>query len=210
MRWNGETVCILASGPSLTKEDAKFARFNAQRVVTVNESWKMCPAGWPCDVLYGADSNWWLHAGPSPSRQPHAARECWTQDHQWNSPPPPWLHVIPSRAGIGMPGEEDGKPYIYTGSNSSFQAMGLAVLWGARRIVFLGLDLKVGGNGQNHWHADYVAPVRNVTGSYKIFRDAFNKAAPMLAERGVTVLNASRDTALECFPRVSLAEALSQ
>lgn len=197
MRWTGLTVCVVASGPSLTREDCVYAREHADRVIAVNESWRMVPEA---DVLYAADWDWWFHR--SPGNRFNGER--WTQ-HSHRRNDVPGLSVIESRGGNGV--APPGSDFIYTGSNSGFQAMGLAVVWGARRVVFLGLDLSTTG-GASHWHGDHVQPLRNNPLTLAHFVRAFKHAAPLLADLGVDVVNASRVTALEAFPRMTIQEAL--
>lgn len=199
MRWRGQTVCILASGPSLTLVDAYHAHARA-RTIVINDTWRMVP---DADVLYGADRHWWTNRAPSARA---FTGERWTQDKGWSGKTPPDLRVVRSEAGDKLAPE--GSDFVYTGSNSSFQALGLAVMWGASRVVFLGLDLKATDGKPNHWHPNYEDPVRNVRNVYPRFIKAFETVAPALAARGVDVVNCSRETALTCFPRATIQEAL--
>lgn len=180
-------------------EDAEHARRHLDKVITVNESWRMCSGA---DVCYGADSAWWLNRGPTPDK---FAGERWTQDHQWSVPKPPGMQTMPSKPGsdIAPPGSD----FIYTGHNSAFQALGLAVAWGASCVVFLGLDLSPAPTGENHWHDDHPEPLVNSVAAYPVFMRAFNKAAPTLESMGVRVVNASRRTALTAFPQMTIEEA---
>lgn len=201
MRWRGETVCVLASGPSLLRSDVDAARAAAARVIAVNESWRMCPTA---DIVYGADCAWWTHCAPPAS----LAAERWTQPVAWEAKDlnASGLNVIPSKSGCDI--APPGADHIFQGHNSAFQAMALAVIWGASKVVFLGLDLGA-SEGRNHWHDDYPEPLSNNSHDqkYEIFRRAFRHAAPQLQALGVTVLNASRRTTLDCFPQCSISEA---
>ena len=202
MRWRGETVVVMASGPSLTAADATYAREHARRVIVINETWRLCPSA---DVLYGADHTWWAHRAPPPEA---FLGERWTQQAQWPHPGPPApLQVMQSKPGhrISPPGAN----VIETGSNSAYQGAGLAVVWGASRVVFLGLDLCAPDGEPNHWHGDHAPPCVNSRVAYPGFIKAFTAAAPRFAEHGVTVVNASRRTALTCFPRMTIQEALN-
>ena len=202
MRWRGQSVCIIASGPSLTREDAAYARRHADRVITVNESWRMCP---DADAVYGADTLWWQHRAPPLDE---FKGERWTQQSQWKTPFPPGVQCFQSKPGTAI--APPGSGFVYTGHNSSFQALGLAVAWGAEYVVFLGLDLSALPDGTNHWHGDHVQPLVNSLTAYPTFIKAFTKAAPVLAELGVYVVNASRRTALEAFPRMTPEEAFAE
>lgn len=92
------------------------------------------------------------------------------------------------------------------GGNSGAGAVSLAAHFGARRIILLGYDCKYGANGARHWHGDHPAELRNATSLPK-WRGQFSEIAGHLV--GVEVVNATRDTALTVWPRVSLEEALA-
>lgn len=95
--------------------------------------------------------------------------------------------------------------HLAHGGNGGYQALNLAALTGAERIVLLGYDLKFKGGRQN-WHADHKVktPPRYVAQ----WIPAFGRIAAELARDGVQVFNASEETALACFPRVPIAELL--
>lgn len=90
--------------------------------------------------------------------------------------------------------------------NSGAGAIGLAARLGARRIVLLGYDAQF-TDGRAHWHGDHPAGLGNA-GSVGQWPKQFRDLARTLI--GVEVVNASRRTALECFPRVSLEDALQE
>lgn len=200
-RWQGRTVAILASGPSLSQSEADLLRSRLP-VVAVNDAYRVAP--W-ADLLYAADADWWEHHGYAAD----FAGERWTQ-HQgrenWHRrATEAGLHVIRSRSGNGVsvdPGE------IYTGSNSSFQALNLAVQAGATRVLFLGLDLSRPG-GKSHFFGDHPGQL-NRASPYHTFRRAFEQAAPALEGLGVEVINCSSQSALRCFPHMTVEEALCE
>lgn len=88
--------------------------------------------------------------------------------------------------------------------NSGAGALMLAVRRGADRVVLVGYDCQYAGP-RRHWHADHRRPLGNA-GSMPKWADQFRAMRPHLL--GVEVVNATRQTALDCFPRVSLEEAL--
>ena len=200
-RWKGETVCIAASGPSLVPADVGQALDAGCKVIVINETWRASPAA---HVLYAADYAWWA------SRAPPAGEfkgERWTTPKNWTTKHAALLkslHQVETKGGCDIV----RAPPICTGSNSSFQALSLAVLWGAKRVVFTGLDMKCGPGGEDHWHGvhEELTSPRRALGT---FAKAFERASPQLVARGVEVINASRDTALTCFPRASMREALT-
>lgn len=96
---------------------------------------------------------------------------------------------------------------IYTGKNSGFQALHAAVLFGASRVVLLGFDFQA-TNRRSHWHGDHPPGLSNSRRRYGAWVEAMKPLAHDLERLGIEVLNCSRETALSCFRRVELQEAL--
>jgi hypothetical protein len=93
---------------------------------------------------------------------------------------------------------------VREGGNSGFQAVGLALLFGCERVTLLGFDMQF-SKGRRHWHADH-AKNNPIAKSFPGWIASFNELSRMTSIR---IENASRETAIKCFPRVDLEEALS-
>lgn len=95
---------------------------------------------------------------------------------------------------------------IMQGGNSGFQAVGLALLFGAARITLLGFDMQFAPDGKKHWHGDHAGKLHNPKrNNFQFWLQHFNLLA---AQSPIPIINATRTTALTCFPRVDLDEAL--
>lgn len=191
--WPESTVVCIASGPSLTPEDVDACRGRA-RVIAINDSHRLAP--W-ADCLYACDGRWWDHYKGVPEFKCLKFGLTVKKD-KW-----PGVTRLPhvGPEGINPKG-------ICDGSNSGYQAVQLAVHLGAVRIVLLGYDMKPGVNGRDHWFGKHPVGVRSHQSPYESFRNYFKALAPQLRALGVDVVNCSRETALTCFPRQPLAEAL--
>jgi hypothetical protein len=88
--------------------------------------------------------------------------------------------------------------------NSGAGAIALGAHLGARRIVLLGYDCQKTG-GRAHWHADHPGGLGNA-GTVGHWPALFRTLAREL--QGVDVINCSRATALDAFPRRALEEVL--
>lgn len=184
--WVGDTVVCLASGPSLTPADVDFVRGKA-RVIAVNNNYQLAP--W-ADVLYAHDRRWWQwhHGAPTfhglkigIQRVPRYA-----DLHYLKLGPPTGLSRDP---GI-----------VHHGRNSGYQAINVAVHFGVARIVLLGYDMHRTWD-RAHWHRDHPIPTPDL---YRGFRRNYETLVEPLRAAGVEVINATRDTALTCFPRAPL------
>jgi hypothetical protein len=150
------------------------------------------------DVLYACDGDWWdRYIGDVLLR---FKGELWTQD-------------VPASSKYGLnridgdKAEGLGKNKVHYGSNSGYQAINLAYLFGAKKIILLGFDMKRGENKKSHWHGEHPGCL-NKEMPIKTWLKNFPKLAEDLKIEGVEVINATRDTALECFNKVNLEEAL--
>jgi hypothetical protein len=177
-----KTAFCIASGPSLRKEDVDLCQ-NRGEVIVVNDCYKLAP--W-ADVLYACDYDWWqAHDG---AKGFEGEKMTWSAE---------------ANEKMGIPRVE----FEYTGGNSGFQALLLAVKRGAKRVFLLGYDMKRGADGKSHWFGDHPGAL-NRGSNYKDWCDNFARWAPKLEEMGVEVINCSRDSALTCFPKMSLEDAI--
>lgn len=96
------------------------------------------------------------------------------------------------------------------GGNSGFQALNLALQWGARRIIFVGLDMvetpRIHWYGRNNW------PMANNPDrtNFKRWIANFDRIAPTLQRIGADVVNASPNSAVKAFRKASIEQALSE
>lgn len=211
-------VCI-ASGPSLTADDCqRVGRWKAQAptpesrvVVVVNEAWRPC-AGF-ADHLYAADGKWWRHI----TRAGITCRD----EVQQQFPGRLWTCDIAAARDFGLelvgirdePGLNTEAGVVNTGgsnggSNGGMQAVNLAWHLGADRIVLLGYDMQMQGD-RPHFHGKHVNKLGDPTPS--LMRRWAQAAAPVardLIELGVEIVNCSRESAAQGWPRLALEDVL--
>lgn len=199
-RWPDATIVCVATGPSLTAEDVTFCRGKAP-VIVVNDAYRLAP--W-ADALVANDYSWWLHHEGVPGFRGDkwgVLHPTWTQPERW--PDVRQLRIT------GSEGLETDPSAIRTGKNSGYTAVNVAIHYGARRVILLGYDMGAPKNGPQHFFGDHRwAPGQR--SPYHTFIDLFHSMRADLERLGVEVVNASRQTALTCFPRVALADALER
>ncbi len=194
--WSRHTVVILASGPSLTDDQTAYVRqTDNTRVIAVNTSFRKAP--W-ADVVYAGDHLWWKIHIAEIKKVSRAA--LWTCDSgsadRWK------INRVRAANKEGL-----GLGAVHMGGNSGYAAINLAFLWGARKIVLLGFDMKPGEGGQKHWHLDHPEPLTQ----RQLFDEwihKFKKMAEDLKARGVLVVNCTPDSALPWFPLAALGDTL--
>lgn len=91
-------------------------------------------------------------------------------------------------------------------SNSGYQAINLALRFGARLILLLGFDMKCANDRKSHFFGQHKRYER--AHPYGAWRCNFKGLALRMAEAGVVVFNCTPGSALTCFPRMELADAL--
>ena len=194
-----KTYALIGGGPSLTRHDVDMVKQQHDRgrcgVIAINDAYRLAP--W-ADALYACDQKWWAwHDGvPSfagPKYGMGSALEPITQ---------PGVTVMKNTGPCGLELEPGG---LRAGSNSGYQALNLAVQWGAGLILLLGFDMCTDA-GRTHWFGDHPDGAPQ---PFEAMRRAFDTLVEPLAALNIAVLNCSRRTALGAFPVVPLADALS-
>lgn len=196
--WAGRTVVIAASGPSLTPEQIAEASASSAVRVVINTTYKSFPSA---DLLYACDGTWWDAYQGAPDF-PGAK---WSQD----GPASERYGLRRVRAAVGQAFSLD-PTRIGTGANSGFQAVNIAVLAGAARVLLIGFDMGL-DQGRTHHHGDHPGGLNNPNEAQaERWRSAFEDAAETLrrANHPVEIVNCSRRTALSCFPRGELSACL--
>ena len=148
-------------------------------MIVVNTSFRAAP--W-ADVLYAMDRAWWTQYGAEAAVRFQGEK------------------VAPINAMRGVTRSRVA-PY----RNSGAQAIAYAVQRGAQRIVLLGYDCQYGPNGERHWHGNHPKGLGNA-GTVQAWHQHFSDIAR--AHAAIKIINCSRSTALECFPRAALEEVL--
>ncbi len=205
----GQTVAILASGPSQSQEQCDAAIGAGWTCIAINETWRIARRA---AILYGCDWQWWRARAPSaeewkgqritgtvPMRKHGPA---FHKDMQWQCE---LLNYIPVMAGYSRI-RWDG-PTLGAGSNSAFQAVNLAVRCGAKRIILTGVDCR---SPNAHWHEPHSHPMANVQRDSTIaaWIRAWKFAAVDFKERGIKCIDCSPKSALTCFQKMSIEEAV--
>lgn len=194
-RWSW---CIVAAtGPSLTPPVA--ARCAGHPLVAVNDAYRLFPAA---DVLYACDPDWWeLHQGC-----PGFIGEKWTSHESVHNEKLGiarqfGLHLVAGRDGEGFSLDPSA---IHYGSNSGYQAINLALLMGARRILLVGFDMH--SRGGRHFFGDHPEPLSNWM-QFESLVPTFRRAARLLPPT-IEIINCTPGSALDCFSILPLEEAL--
>ena len=186
--WEGQTVAILASGPSMSQSVADKVRHLP--CITVNTTYKLAP--WAA-VIYAHDAAWWrLHADALALPGLKVGGE-----------PVPGVLTLKK---TGVMGFDPNPSCMRVGGNSGYQALHLAIQAGASRILLLGYDMTGG-----HWHGQHPAQLGNpAEGAYQRWLPRFDTLIPAIEDRYVDVVNCTPGSKLTCFRMMPLESALAR
>ena len=186
---------IVATGPSLTLEDLltvqEFQRSGFAKVCLINDAFAFYP-GNP-DMLFAADHTWW-------ERNAHLLDSI-GGEFVTSSIKTAFRYQL-THAGRVAIGSDYQKGCTIAAMTSGLQALGYLAKF-SNVIILLGFDCKaqLGGNrafGQRQKPTE-------VPHSYQAWINEFNQYAKSRNDMwSPLVLNATRDSALHCFPKTSL------
>jgi hypothetical protein len=205
--WRRTVVC--GTGPSFSADQAAsisaVQRGGLCKVIVVNDAWERVPTA---DTLYAADAAWWkarrTAQGPRNFDRVRMAGfrgELLTQARRTADE----LSLAYIR-GYDDPGLTKRPDCINNGKNGSYQAINIAYLRGAKHIILVGVDMQRTGGAQ-HFFGDHPPGLVNSIP----FAECLPRFALLAAEceaAGVCVVNGSAETALRCFRRARLTDAL--
>ncbi len=192
--WEGETVFVIASGPSVNKEIC--ATVKGRRTIVVNNSYLVAP--W-ADILFFGDGRWWTAYGEHCDRE-FKGRIATTQRAEYHVRHQNLIQAPPDK-GLATDRRE-----VCLRRTSLMAAMNLAVHLGAVELVLLGADMRPGGKGKLHHHAAHKwTPKHN---SYAAMMKDLRYMIGPLEKRGIPVINTSMRSAIDWWPKRKLAECL--
>jgi hypothetical protein len=181
--WSGRTVVCIASGPSLTAEDCERVKASGHPTIVTNTTFRIAP--W-ADVVFGMDKAWWEH------HHKEVKSVCTGR-------------LMSTSHAAKAYGAESLFPCAWKPNalNSGAAAIQLALAGKPEKVILLGYDCQETG-GKKHWHGDHPKGCGNAH-SLKRWPKHFDHIAKHAEGK---VVNATRETALRCFPRIDLQAAL--
>lgn len=197
--FDGMTVTLIGGGPSHAAADLDQLR--GHRFIAVNSSCrKVRPIATPDDPLYFSDNSWNVNRPDLAADWPGPVITC-------NRHTKARLGDTVRRLDVMEITERFGAMVDHVQASSGHIAACLAALMGARRIVLLGFECQA-VDGRTHGHNDY-HQLDDLPTFTERFIPGWRGLAPVFLRMGVEVVNASPQSAVQCFPMATLAEALS-
>jgi hypothetical protein len=189
--WEGRTVAICASGPSMSADVVDQLRAAAVPTIVLNDTFRLAP--W-ADMLYAADVMWWVR---------HEAEALKFEGLKVTAMPNQRFPDLLCLQRTGDQGYDPEPGNVRTGGNSGYQALHVAIQAKAARVLLCGYDMTAAAGA--HWFGKHPAGLRNTDpGSYARWIPRFTA----LKGLGSTIVNCTPGSVLQAFPKADLAEAL--
>lgn len=200
--WPDSTVVCIASGPSLTDDDIEYVRKQREagncRVIVVNDNYRKAP--W-ADHLHACDKQWYKWHKEAVINLNMSMSTLANELTQWMID----KGIILLQRGLDI-GLSQSQGRISMGNNSGYQAVNVAYLFGAKKIILLGYDCKPSGD-KTHWFGNHPNPTSPTV--FKEQEKYWEQLPEWLEKFNIEVINCTRDTAITSLPRMTLEEAFN-
>lgn len=210
LMWQGQTVFVIGGGPSLKSFDMK--RLEGLPTIGCNDAYSLGERV-VAFCLFG-DIRWYeLHkdrlatfSNPKVTCNPRCAGEPGILTLKRDS-----ILVSETVAGKQFRARTFGLSMdparLCWNGNTGAMAVNFALLAGAKTVVLLGFDMRI-ENGQTNWHPNPLHSGREER--YQVFMNAFAQIAEECPVKfpEATIVNATPNSAMTCFPAVSVDDYL--
>lgn len=202
-RFEGRTVCLIATGPSLRLEQIASARSQGFVLFGCNNVWEIVP---DLAVLYACNTTWWAYYWSD--RLLEYPAEKWTTSQE--AAKKYRLNWIAERDRFGLSSDPTR---IHHGHGSGYSLLNLAYLMGAQRIVLLGYDMRYAadysgeekqvGSGPRHYFGEYPSALLHwpkVSVANGVHAGLIKYYERVAEQNTVEIVNCTPGSALTCFP----------
>lgn len=189
--FDGRVVAVVGGGPSLKGYDFTPLTESGAAIIVVNNSYKLLPNA---DILHFADAAWWQWNGKDVlANWPNLISTATSDTGSVND-----KRIKRLWRNRNEFSTEEG---VVHGWDSGTQAVNLAYLLGARKIVLFGIDMQPGTNGETQWHKEHKRPT-NTSNYAKRFAPSLAESVRRLSALGVPVVRATEPGIPEapCLP----------
>lgn len=196
--WRGQHVAIIASGYSVKKQDVTQL---AGRLPTlaIKKNIEIAPFA---DVVYGCDAPWWQSVKGLPNYS--GLRLSYNFAACREFPDIKRIEIKDKKSEVLL---FDEPASVGSGGNSGFQALNIALQFGAAGVMLIGFDMM-----GDHWYGRNNWPSAN-NPTFEIFKrwvSAFNAAKSQTDAMGIEIVNTSAKSAITAFPKMSIEQALER
>lgn len=176
-KYEGETVVILATGPSLNEEQVNRVKGKA-RVLTINNAYQLAP--W-ADIHVACNDDWWDYYWKKDEVLRDMSADKWTRyKHQAKKF---GINYIDS---VDKTGLSHDPSVVHINKGSGPLAINIATLYGFKKIILLGHDMKF-ANDYNGKQKKAGSTPRHYFGEYPKHMQHFPRSKKSIDTNGVII-----------------------
>lgn len=217
-KYNGESVVIIATGPSITQEQIDLVAQSDCRIITVNNSYQLIEP----DIQIACNDNWWDYYYRNDERLRKLKADKWTrykkQAINYN------INYIDSIVKDGLSTDPS---VVHINHGSGPMAINFATLYGFKKIILIGHDMKFAkdyngakrqpGSSPRHYFGEYPKQMQHFPRSKQSVDSngvivglitAYSKMIPDLDKLNIDIVNCTPGTELKCFRMNDLSKEL--
>lgn len=224
--YQGETVVIVATGPSLNKEQIDFINaarhYNHCRIMTVNNSYQLFNY---VDIHVACNDNWWEHYWWEDKKLQEIrdyGGDLWTRYEYLAEEYK--INFIDSIVKDGLSRDAE---VVHINHGSGPMAINIAYLYGFRKMILVGHDMKFAkdyngkkkkvGSTPRHYFGEYPSHIQHfprssesvdIDGNIIGLIAAYKKMIPDLEKSGIDIVNCTPNSSLTCFRNSILSKEL--
>jgi hypothetical protein len=201
-RWDDKPTAIIGAGPSLIGKNLDRLRGKAHIIAVTSALWDYPWADVAVGVDYPELLNWWERFATTP------LPVWWALAKGKTIPSSPHgdLHFLKLLKGVRL---SDDPAWLCGGGTSGFASFNYAWLKGTRKIAAFGFDYRQDGKGNWHYNeAAYGRPLSYSETGWSIWATYFSYIAGQFSAANVEAVIASPESAVDCFPRMTVEEGI--
>ena len=192
--WPGATCYLIGGGPSLANlTEEEFSIIKKRRMIVVNNSYQLFPES---EFLFFMDHQWYKEHEVKLASY-HGIKVSIANQLKDRSIV---KHLIRgSKTMLSL-----DPTIVNNGNCSGYGALNLAFHLGVHRIILVGFDMRI-VDSQHNYHTDHKRKMKDDIYQREYIPNFETIKEPMQKE-GVTIFNATPESALKCFPFIDLKE----
>jgi hypothetical protein len=194
-KWLGEDVYIIGGGRSLYENKFNWSLLEDKNTIGCNTAFILGEK--VCKICIFGDLIWFNAFGEQLEKYKGTV---YTSCNEFRRNPVPWVIQL-KRYENGL--HLDGLGW---NGNTGFNAINLALLLGAKRVLLLGFDMKLGKDGRANWHGKEIEkPTQSIYKKFLFFQSIIKKHLnEKFPER--EIINITDDSDLTVFPKIGVQE----
>ncbi len=168
----------------------------------------------PCNACFTMDRRWnmyRLRRLEAMRAQVFASVKHWSFKSKHGAKdagPDPWPEVERFKVWVDRNGLSD-EPGVLNGKNSGFAALNLVYQFNPKRIFLFGYDLSMQEGGPEYWYPGHEwRAAKKRYGQAENWIPDHSLAAKQCQLKGIQVYNVSKQSAIECYPKISFEKTL--